>query len=115
MYLPVKTQKWVVMALVDSGAEANLISERYLDEEERRKTEERQEGSHLRSYTGNRISSRGKIDLWVNIAGYEILVRFVVVREGSRILLGAPFLRKCRVLIDFGLGWMRLRRRYAQL
>lgn len=115
LHLPVKIGEWIAMALVDSGAEANLISDSYLGEDQIAKLEGKNNWNNLVSYTGDRINVRGRIDLWVQIAEFEVLIRFTVVKGGSRVLLGVPFLRRCGIVADFGLGWLYIRRKHVQM
>lgn len=129
LFAPVVVDDWVTMALIDGGAEANLVGEEYLgpDEipDEGAKDWALRAGRHppghpgaapgLRGYTGHRIPTRGLRWKWVGVGPFRVRVLFHVVSGSQGMILGSPFLRACGVRVDYRRGWLEVERELVPL
>lgn len=91
-------------AIVDSGAEVNIVGEQWLPS-----VSEESLGVVIRSLTGQELAIRGMEEVRMDLEdNYSLKIQAAVVRSSKALILGIPFLKQVQAKIDFFNGILKI-------
>ena len=105
-YVPIRYQEGKIgYGMLDTGAAINTVSTQLAERWGLEILES--ESTGIWGITGRYVSSRGRIDVIINIFGDSFRLHAEVIESQEEIILGLPFLRANQILIDLSKQTLR--------